>query len=73
MTEHRQEFELLKKRYKDDAALKKLFELYLILEHNKVSIMNEKGIDTTGKVKEITGANSLYIEIFTKEVKEDER
>ena len=35
--------------------------------------MNEKGIDTTGKVKEITGANSLYIEIFTKEVKEDER
>lgn len=71
MTEDVKEFEILKRRYRDDRALKRLFELYLILEHNKVSIMNEKGIDTTGKVKEITGANSLYIEIFTKEVKEE--
>lgn len=71
MTEERKEYEELKRRYRDDRALKRLFELYIILEHNKVSIMNEKGIDTTGKVKEITGANSLYIEIFTKEVKEE--
>lgn len=71
MTEDVKEFEILKRRYRDDRALKRLFELYLILEYNKVSIMNEKGIDTTGKVKEITGANSLYIEIFTKEAKEE--
>lgn len=71
MTEERKEYEELKRRYRDDRALKRLIELYLMLELNRVSIMNDKGVDTTGKVKEITGANSLYIEIFTKEAKEE--
>lgn len=71
MTEDVKEFEILKRRYRDDRALKRLIELYLMLELNRVSIMNDKGVDTVGKVKEITGVNSLYMEIFTKEVKEE--
>lgn len=72
MTKERKEFENLKRIYKNDGALKRLFELYLMLELNKVSVMNETGVDTTGKVKEITGANSLYIEIFTEEAQEED-
>ena len=34
MTEDVKEFETLKRRYRDDRALKRLFELYLILEQS---------------------------------------
>lgn len=67
MTNYEKRFQQLKEIFRNDVRLEELLDLYVKLKLNQVSVMNDKGIDTTGVIKEIAGVTALSIELFTEE------
>lgn len=71
MTNHERRYKQLKEIFKNDSRLEELLDLHVKLKLNQMSVMNDKGIDTTGVVKEIAGVTALSIELFTEEAQEE--
>ena len=51
MTNHEKRYQQLKEIFKNDSRLEELLDLHVKLKLNQMSVMNDKGIDTTGVIK----------------------